>query len=153
MDTERFVRGVGDNNTFNLRNNSFHHQRLSETFGVSQYVKVKSIPTHYTSGTLSINGIETEGKKLVLVRKGDADQVNIYRINSTIGTAETLYIRAEDSALTLHAWHPTSETTGHNIYLSGQSSLLLAQGQGALFTKTDGINGQEKCSYQLVSKY
>ncbi len=148
IQNELFIAGYGENNVINARNNTFGDIRLSETYGITQYTTISNINT-YQSSPSQKQGIETNGKKLVLVRAGLNNE--IYRINSTISAGETIFIRAEEKDINFLAWNSQSETQGRNIYLNGKSSLKLLQGQGALFIKLDGVNGNEKCSYQLVS--
>ncbi len=151
---ELFIQGVGTNNTINACNNNFHNLVLSETFGIAQYQSVKFVSTLYNPGHPVKLGIETGGKKFVLITVDEAtNHKDIFRINSTILTGEMLYIRAENHDLVIHAWDAINESQGRNVFLSGLLSITLLHGQGALFIKTDGLNGSyEKCAYQLVSR-
>lgn len=144
-----FVSGIANNNIINLRNNTFQHIRLSESNGVVQVVAISNVKTHYTPSVPTISGIDTTGKKIVLVQNGTSNQIK--RINSTMGAGETIFIRADQNSITFYQWNPINEITGRNIYLSGLATLTLQNGQGATFIKIDGINGNEKCCYQLVS--
>lgn len=152
LEKELFIRGIGDNNVINARNNSFQDIRLSNTFGITQYATVQNIgiPIYGSSPTTTIPGIEIGGKKIVLIHANKSNNT-IKRINSTINAGETLFIRAENYELHIEAWNSSSETASRNIYLGSASSLTLTPGQGAYFLKLDGINNDEKCSYQLLS--
>ena len=98
------------------------------------------------------SGIETGGKKVVVVKIGQGGNV-IDRINSSINAGETLFIRAENGDIRINEWNPVNETNGRNIYLGGNGTrnIILRHGQCASFIKMDGGNGIEKCAYQLVS--
>jgi len=158
-----FIRGIGgdkgpENNTINALNNSFHDIILSNTYGIVQLTKIHDVPTYYFSPPTpaSISGIETQGKKVLVVLKGkngETDMTDIYRINSMINAGEMLTIMAGDANLTLWNWGSAGETSGHNINLglASTASLPLLHGQTAHFIKADGVNNQEKCAYTLLS--
>ncbi|MDI1254733.1 MAG: glycosyl hydrolase family 28-related protein [Flavobacterium sp.] len=129
---EKFVLGIGNNNTINLKDNQFSDIILSESFGVMQTVQIID------------NSITTEGKKLVFV---DTSSSHINRLNTTIGAGETIFLRANMGSIT---FDQMTSSTG-NIYLSGNSHITLQGGQAATFIKIDNIVGSEKCTYQLVS--
>lgn len=146
---EKFVLGVGNNNTINLKDNQFQDIRLSNTFGVMQ------------TTTIDNNVINTLGKKLIFINAPVvSNQIN--RINSTIGAGETIFIRANTGAsIIFNAMNPTNGNNGRNIYLNGRTSLTLLNGQAATFIKIDNrivdqgdptnLNKGENCTYQLVS--
>lgn len=146
---ERFITGIGNKNVINAKNNSFQDIRLSETIGIVQNVSVQNVST--LNGA-SISGIETLGKKLVFVKVPVGSTNNIInRINSTIIAGETIFIRADQGSVTFNEMSTVNEMTGKNFVLNGRSTLTLSNGQAATFIKLDGINGNEKCCYQLVS--
>jgi hypothetical protein len=150
----RFIRAIGDSNTVNVRNNSFSDIRLSETFGIVQETYIKNIVNYNTyPSNQQLPGIETGEMKVVLVKIDENGLNKIDRINSSINAGETLFIRAENGDIRINEWNPINETQGRNIYLSGNGtrSIILRHGQGALFIKVDGVNGIEKCAYQLIS--
>lgn len=149
--SELFINGLGENNIINARNNSFQHVLLSETYGIVQNAYIANIPTYHTSSPALKQGIEIDGKKIVLIRKTSGFTNEIFRINSTISTGETILIRAEDSDLKIWAWSVSGESNSRNIYLGGPAFITLTKGKTALFIKIDGYNEEEKCSYQLVS--
>lgn len=157
---EKFILGTGNNNTINAKNNSFQDVRLSETFGITQYATIQNVNTYYSSNP-TIPGINIDGKKYVLVTVPlnsqptgvyPASTTNqIFRINSTIAAGEMVFIHADQGTIQFNACNPLNELTGKNIYLNGRTELTLTNGQGALFIKGDGVNGNEKCIYRLVS--
>ncbi len=157
---EKFITGIGNNNTINAKNNSFQDVRLSESFGITQYANIGNVNTYYSTNT-TIPGINTLGKKIVLISVPlnsvptgvypAATTNQIFRINSTIAAGETIFIRADQGSIQFNAMNPVNELTGKNIYLNGRTELTLSNGQGATFIKGDGVNGNEKCGYQLVS--
>lgn len=152
INNHRFIRAIGEN-TINVNNNSFSDIRLSETYGIVQETFITSIPNYNTSSPYQMkSGIEIGEKKVVVVKIGNEGNV-IDRINSSLNAGETLFIRAENGEIKINEWNPINETNGRNIYLSGDGnrSIILRHGQGAYFIKMDGINGIEKCAYQLVS--
>lgn len=149
IEKELFIKGLGKNNVINARNNSFQDIRLSETFGITQYVPITIIDTYNINSPATQQGIDTGGKKVVLVTRGVGAE--IFRINSTISAGEMIFIRAEEESIKIWSWDPVSETDSRNIYLSGKVFIDLSPGQGAMFLKMDGVNGDEKCVYQLVS--
>ena len=148
-DREKFILGIGNTNTINARNNSFQDIRLSESYGITQEVTIQNVDTNYYPTNFTIPGINTDGKKAVLVTAPTINQ--IFRINSTIAAGETISIRAHQGTITFWSWNPAGETTGKNIYMNGRNSLTLTNGQIATFIKLDGANGNEKCVYQLLS--
>lgn len=137
---ERFIRGEGNNNTLNVRNNSFGDPRQGETHGIMQTV---DIDDHYT--------ITTDSKKLVFIN----DSGTIDRINSTLNAGETIFVRNNSIDHLNITFNPMDPTTGlpagTNVYLNGRASLTLMPGQGATFIKIDNIVGTEKSTFQLVS--
>ena len=162
---------VGNNNIINARNNSFQDIRLSKSFGIIQSVCITNINT-YISSPSTINGIETMGKKIVLVPIYSNSTLacnstlgnKIYRINSTIAAGETIFIRADQGSVIFYPVNPATGTFptgtvpntfvgsyGGNIYLNGRASLTLTNGQAATFIKLDNIVGNESATYQLVS--
>ncbi|MEZ0006426.1 hypothetical protein ABH942_001796 [Flavobacterium sp. 28YEA47A] len=146
---ERFITGIGNNNVINAKNNSFQDIRLSETIGIVQNVSIQNVST--LNGT-STSGIETLGKKIVFVKVPVGSTNNIInRINSTIIAGETIFIRADQGSVTFNEMSTVNEMTGKNFVLNGRATLTLSNGQAATFIKLDGINGNEKCCYQLVS--
>lgn len=150
---ELFIMGIGNKNVINSRNNCFHDIRQSETFGITEYEEIKNIWAWNYQGTANEwkSGLELSAKKVVLVNKGTDKPID--RINSTINSGETIFIRAEESDIIFNAWNPVNELTGRNIYLGGPASVTLQQGHAAMFMKLDGVNNKERCVYQLVSIY
>ena len=155
-----FIFGRGTDNTINAMNNSFQDIRLSESYGINQNLIIENVNT-YNSSNSTIPGINASSKKSVFVTVPQnslptgiypSPTTNqIFRINSNIAAGETIFIRADQGSIKFNAWNPVNELTGMNIYLNGMASLTLNNGQAATFIKLDGINGNEKCSYQLVS--
>lgn len=155
-----FIFGRGTDNTINAMNNSFQDVRLSESYGITQYVNIENVNT-YNSSNSTIPGINTSGKKSILVvvpqnslPTGIYPSLTtnqIFRINSNIAAGETIFIRADQGSIQFNAWNTVNELMGKNIFLNGKTSLILNNGQSATFIKLDGINGNEKCNYQLVS--
>ncbi|MCY1479933.1 Pectate lyase superfamily protein [compost metagenome] len=150
---ELFIMAIGDNNVVNSRNNCFNDIRQSETFGITEHEEIKNIKAWNYLGTANEwkSGLELSAKKVVLVNKGTDKPID--RINSTINSGETIFIRAEESDIIFNAWNPVNELTGRNIYLGGPASVTLQQGHAATFMKLDGVNNKERCVYQLVSIY
>ncbi|AWI25950.1 hypothetical protein [Flavobacterium pallidum] len=165
---ERFILGLTNegtlefNNTINSQNNYFANHMLSQTFGIAQYVEVKTIavPFYHPQGDASPpcatkRGIITDGKKLVLlIKEKDVESPDntIYRINSTLNAGETLHVFAEDADFTFVSMG-IPEWTGKNIWLAFDEKFVLRQGHNATFVKFDGVNGNETCSYVLTSTY
>lgn len=148
---ETFIRGLGTDNVINASNNSFSDIRLSQTYGILQYVTITDVRTYYNPSNPNevVSGIETSGKKLVFVNTGVSNQIN--RINSTIAAGEMIFLRANQDTIVFNEMSPVNEVTGKNIILNGRGLLTLTIGQAAMFIKIDGVNGYEKCAYQLVS--
>lgn len=152
----RFIRGLDDNNVINARNNSFSHILLSNTYGITQYADIELVDTYYLptpNPYAQVPGIQTDGKKIELIRTKPNNMKDIHRINSKIAAGEMLFLRAEDGDFTIHAMDPVNELTGHNIYLGGSSSLTVKHGTCITLMKLDGVNHQEYCQYQVMSKF
>lgn len=148
-----FIFGRGQNNTINVSNNSFSDIRVSNSYGITQNITITNVDT-FISTNPTISGINTDGKNTAIVNvpfNSDPTTNQIFRINSTIAAGETISIRADQGTITFWSWNPENETTGKNIYINGRNSLTLNNGQIATFIKLDGVNGNEKCVYQLLS--
>lgn len=138
---EKFVVGNGNNNTINLSDNQFQDIRLSETFGVIQ------------TTTISSNTLILADKKNVFINVppgslASSNQIN--RIDSSIGGGETIFVRANGGSIQINSMDLLG-LTNKNIFLNGSSSIVLNNGEIAIFKKIDFITGNEKCTYQLVS--
>ncbi len=140
-----FIRGRSTsstaNNTINVNDNSFQNPILANTFGILQYA------------TLFSNTIEIDDKKQIFVNY-DSSNNSLRTIKSTVNGGEVIYIRANRQDLignlTIYAY--TSQP-GENIYLAGQPSITLSNGEWASFIKVDNpIGNGERSTFQLLNK-
>ncbi|WP_161627175.1 glycosyl hydrolase family 28-related protein [Flavobacterium subsaxonicum] len=129
-----FIIGKGNNNVFNIQNNSFNVPALSKTLGLVQAIQV-------------VNGaLDLAGRKIVSVNPPDNYDytiIDIETLNATSSTGETFFIKANECRLRF-VQMDANDTSGPNIYLNGKSSLSLSNGQSATFIKIEN-------TYHLVS--
>lgn len=144
-----FILGIDGDNSIVVKDNEFQDIRLSESFGVLQYIDIDN----------STDSIDVYGKKQICVNytsKGLSPNDDLRIINSSVGSGELIYICANKTSgrsgkLKIHAFE---DGQGENIYLSGQSSISLANGEWASFIKVDvpvsatGVSS----TFQLISK-
>ncbi|AWH84916.1 hypothetical protein HYN59_07155 [Flavobacterium album] len=143
-----FITGTGNNNVFNVLNNSFSHPELSKTTGVLQTV---SVDVAYAANNTTHGTLHTSSKKLVFATVPASPLSIVSKIDSDICPGETVFIKASGGSIQFLPMNPTSEITGRNIYLNGRASLTINNGQGVTFMKADNVSGNEKCAYHLVS--
>ncbi len=146
--SQYFIKGVGNDNVFNIHNNSFSRPELAKTSGVLQTV---GVDTAYTANNTTHGTLHTRTKKLVFATVPATPLSIVSKIDSDICPGETIFIKASGGSMQFLPMSLTSETTGRNVYLNGRGSLTLSNGQGATFIKIDNVSGNEKCAYHLVS--
>ncbi len=155
---QKFISGTGNNNVINAQNNSFmlNDQKLSHTHGIMQTTQIVTIAYDNGSNYGLTTGIEIGGKKLVFINNDG----EIYRIESNVIAGETFFLRVNTDTVKFFAADTvTGIPAGGNLFLNGQISVTLTNGQGATFIKIDNIVGNvppggvgiENCNYQLVS--
>jgi len=143
-----FVSSDGQNTLgVNLENNYFDPPKLGKTYGIVQKRNITSI----NGNGYSVTGLVSDSNKLVFVENAtSSSSSNVYRIESSINTGETIFVRAEKGGLIFYPFNASTGTLGRNIYLNGRTSLTLIQGQAATFIKLDNIVGAEFETYQLL---
>ncbi len=107
----------------------FKHLELSKTFGINQNEDI-------VSKTITI-----DGKKQVFVNY-DSNINDLRKIESTTNSGEVIYIRANridnSGSLHIYSYDTTSNSPdGQNIYLGGETSITLNNGEWASFIKVD----------------
>lgn len=142
----RFIRGrsIGlvTDNTINSKDNGFQQDFMSDTYGILQNAQISS------------DEIDIGSKKLVFIDY-DVSNNDLRKIKSRINGGEVVYLRANrtDSFgnLTIHAY---TGATGENIYLAGQSSITLTNGEWISLIRVDVPinNNAEKGTFQLLAR-
>lgn len=136
---KRFILALENNLGVRTSGNCFQDYRLGYSFGITQIFQVEEDPSDIHKGYLNLRDT-----KIAIVQKREEHNHPIERISCSINSGETLSIRSSGGLIF---------NDNKNIFLSGNPSLTLADGEIATFVKIDIENAIYGELYHLISVY